>query len=79
MHNRFETRSLTLTLLCSALWGCAGPLVIEPLEEFDVMAPLPTFLTLQDCELAYGKGACGTGSQVYGQVNLASPSDAHHW
>jgi len=43
------------------------------------MAPLPTFLTLQDCELAYGKGACGTGSQVYGQVNLASPPDAYHW
>jgi len=79
MHNRFETRSLALTLLCSALWGCAGPLVIESLEEFEVMAPLPTFLTLQDCELAYGKGACGTGSQVYGQVNLASPPDAYHW
>jgi len=43
------------------------------------MAPLPTFLTLQDCELAYGEGACGTGSQVYGQVNLASPPDAYHW
>jgi len=79
MHNRFESRLLALTLFCTALGGCVAPQLLRPLEESEVIPPLPTFLTVQDCEMAYGAGACGTGSQVYGQASLAAPPDALNW
>jgi len=79
MHNRFESRLLALTLFCTALGGCVAPQLLGPLEESEVIPPLPTFLTVQDCEMAYGAGACGTGSQVYGQAGLAAPPDANSW
>ena len=50
-----------------------------PVEQTDLIPPLPTFLTLRDCELAYGPGACGIGSSVYGQASLAPPPDAYNW
>ena len=79
MHNRFELRLLALTLFCTALGGCVAPQLLGPLEESEVIPPLPTFLTVQDCEMAYGAGACGTGSQIYGQASLAAPSNASSW
>ena len=50
-----------------------------PVEQTELIPPLPTFLTLRDCELAYGPGACGIGSSVYGQASLAPPPDAYNW
>ena len=50
-----------------------------PVEQTELIPPLPTFLTLRDCELAYGAGACGLGSSVYGQASLAPPPDAYNW
>ena len=50
-----------------------------PVEQTELIPPLPTFLTLRDCELAYGEGACGVGSSVYGQSSLAPPPDAYNW
>jgi hypothetical protein len=79
MHNRFGSGLLVLSLCCIALGGCVAPTWIESFEDSEGIAPLPTFLTLQDCELAYGAGACGTGSQVYGMASLAAPPDAHNW
>ena len=79
MHNRFELRLLALTLFCTAFGGCVAPQLLGPLEESEVIPPLPTFLTVQDCEMAYGAGACGTGSQVYGQASLAAPPNANSW
>ena len=79
MHNRFELRLLALTLFCTALGGCVAPQFRRPLDEFEVIPPLPTFLTVHECEMAYGAGACGTGSQVYGQASLAAPPDAYNW
>lgn len=79
MHNRFESRLLALTLFCTALGGCVAPQLRRPLEESEVIPPLPTFLTVHECEMAYGLGACGTGSQVYGQASLAAPPDAYNW
>jgi len=79
MQNRFESRLLALPLFCTALGGCIAPQLLRPLEESEVIPPLPTFLTVQDCEMAYGAGACGTGSQVYGQAGLAAPPDAYNW
>ena len=79
MHNRFELSLLALPLFCTALGGCIAPRMVQSLEEFEVIPPLPTFLTVHDCELAYGMGTCGTGSQVYWQASLAAPPDAYHW
>ena len=79
MHNRFKSRLLSPTLFCTALGGCVAPQFLRPLEESEVIPPLPTFLTVQDCEMAYGVGACGTGNQVYGQASLAAPPDAYNW
>ena len=50
-----------------------------PVGQTELIPPLPTFLTLRDCELAYGEGACGIGSSIYGQSNLAPPPDAYNW
>jgi hypothetical protein len=56
-----------------------APTEAWPADQTELMPPLPTFLTLQDCELAYGSGACGIGSAVYGQASLAPPPDAYNW
>lgn len=79
MHNRFEFGRLALALFCAALGGCVAPSSLWPVEESEVIPPLPTFLTAHDCEMAYGAGACGTGGQVYGQAKLVAPPDAYHW
>jgi len=79
MRNRFELRLLALTLFCIALGGCVALQSHHPLEESEGIPPLPTFLTVHECEMAYGAGACGTGSQVYGQASLAAPPDAYNW
>ena len=79
MRNRFELRLLALTLFCIALGGCVARQSHHPLEESEGIPPLPTFLTVHECEMAYGAGACGTGSQVYGQASLAAPPDAYNW
>ena len=79
MRNRFKLSLLALTLCCTGLGGCIAPHLVQPLEDPAVIPPLPTFLTVQDCEMAYGAGACGTGSQVYGQASLAAPPDAYNW
>ena len=80
MRNRFQIRLLALPLFCAALGGCAiAPRWVQPFDESEVIAPLPTFVSVHDCELAYGAGACGTGSQVYGQASLAAPPGADQW
>jgi len=72
---------LILTLLCGAIGGCAfAPQMFRQAEDpAGVIAPLPTFLTLRDCELAYGSGMCGLGSTVYAHANIASPAESNNW
>lgn len=48
-------------------------------EEVDLVPPVPTFLSISDCEMAYGPGACGSGAQIYASANLAAPMSAGNW
>lgn len=75
-------RVLLATALTILVSGCVvaptdGGYVTADGQE--VLPPLPTFSSLADCEMAYGYGACGTGSQVYARASLAPPSYATYW
>lgn len=48
-------------------------------DEVDLVPPVPTFVSVQDCELAYRPGACGTGAVVYERANIAVPVGAEGW
>jgi|GEM_PF-2966193 len=47
--------------------------------EDDLVPPVPTFTTIEDCERAYGPGSCGSGQAIYEQANLDPPADAVGW
>lgn len=55
------------------------PQLADDQEEVDVIPPVPTFLTPEDCELAYGSGACGSGAQIYAKTGLVAPAGAGVW
>jgi len=73
-----------IALAALLLSGCAPvtyqtqPEGVPPLE-VEVVPPIPTFVSLGDCEMAYGPGACGTGQIIYQQVNLVPPPDSGGW
>lgn len=69
------------------LFGCAeqpvspgyqqGPAAPQAaVGEEDLIPPVPTFTSINDCELAYGPGNCGNGDQIYNSANLAPPPNA---
>lgn len=74
-----------LSLSAALLAGCVQPVVVQrpaPAAEAqdEVLAPpLPRFLSIADCEQAYGPGACGTGAVVYASAGIAAPPDAQTW
>lgn len=45
----------------------------------EALPPLPTFLTLEDCERAYGLGACASAPQVYASASIAPPPSVAYW
>jgi hypothetical protein len=48
-------------------------------DETDLVPPVPTFESVYECELAYGPGACGSGSQIYAAASLDAPGNAANW
>lgn len=87
------TVSLRCTLLLAVLalpacapfdgaGGPAGPQRYESLDGTETIPPLPSFVSLNECEKAYGPGACSTAAQVYAQNDRylhAMPADAGSW
>jgi len=47
--------------------------------EVELVPPVPTFISLSDCERAYGLSSCGTGQVIYTQANLAPPPESASW
>jgi hypothetical protein len=56
----------------------AGAWVQAP-DGAELVPPLPTFVSIADCEQAYGFGNCSTGAMVYSQASLPPPPDAGFW
>ncbi len=48
-------------------------------DEINIVPPVPSFVSVTDCELAYGVGACGTGGAVYESAGIVVPADANSW
>lgn len=66
------------------LSGCAPVVYQMPYgeaaqAEVELVPPVPTFISLSDCERAYGLSSCGTGQVIYTQANLAPPPDSAGW
>ena len=47
--------------------------------EVELAPPVPTFISLSDCERAYGLSSCGTGQVIYTQANLTPPPESASW
>jgi hypothetical protein len=89
----FGFRALTATAALAVLGGCVQPINAYPpavsypasYPEQELIPPLPSFVSLADCELAYGLGGCGTGYAVYsqqlrlGQQGYRIPPNANDW
>ena len=75
---RLPNFKVYIALVAILLSGCAPvtyqtPFGEAPPTEVELVPPVPTFVSLGDCEMAYGPGACGTGQIIYQQVNLVPP------
>ena len=60
----------------------SGPQRYESLDGSETIPPLPSFVSLDECEKAYGSGACSTAARVYAQNERylhAMPADAGSW
>jgi hypothetical protein len=73
-----------IVLAVFSLSGCA-PVVYQTTSEgasqaeVELVPPVPTFISLGDCERAYGLSSCGTGQVIYTQSNLPPPPDSANW
>lgn len=74
-----------IALVGFSLSGCA-PVVYQQMPisgasqaEVELVPPVPTFVSLGDCERAYGLSSCGTGQVIYTQANLVPPPDSASW
>ena len=81
---RLPNFKVYIALVAILLSGCAPvtyqtPFGEAPPTEVELVPPVPTFVSLGDCEMAYGPGACGTGQISYQQVNLVPPPGAGSW
>lgn len=89
LKSSYSPLTLAALALSVTITGCVQPMVVanpgggmgytQAVDETDLTPPLPRFVSLWDCEQAYGVGACGTGAQVYRSVNMAPPHDASAW
>ena len=70
------------TSACTTVYPAPGvyaPPAAVASDEVDLVPPVPSFVSVRDCELAYGPGACGTGAAVYERANIAVPVGAEAW